>query len=401
MSIKMEPSIESAQAELGLNNGFASDSEVLALFWAKYSSLPKDSREKPSTPALDHIGALRTIAVRQKSRLLQFVLTILPHLTDHNVGLLTNGPLQQWPPVNEHNIDPIKPEPNDVDPTINSNGTLQDVLPLRQADGTLVPGDGGPDGDEFEPMCASPITEESASSADIPSSIEDDTMSSDEDRVYYDGQKWCCQDCHEPVANCDCGTAHLYYLCGICGSDALDMEFCNNCSNCHQSLESPCAECRTPDVSEEDLEDLSELFWDRLEKVWRCGLCFWEVEANSADEGQCHCPSEQSPSLVRRIELAEYPDYGPADSDSSVAGDSTDSEPDSGDEEFVEDDGPFVMNFAHLLAGNYDPFEKVVSPELEAVDAGGEAVAIGGEAMDVGADALATGGEAMDMGGAT
>ncbi|KAL8925677.1 MAG: hypothetical protein Q9208_003360 [Pyrenodesmia sp. 3 TL-2023] len=313
---------------------------------------------------------------------------------------LNNGAQDAEPPMNEPKIDGIKPEPNDVDPTPNSKGTLQDGLPLRPADEILAPSNGGPGDDELEPMCASPVTEESASSADIPSSSEDDTLSSDEDLKYYDGEKWCCQDCHEPVADCNCGTLHTYYACEICDSEALDMEFCTNCSNCHQSLEGPCAECWVPELSEEDMEDLSELFWDRLEQVWRCGLCFWEVEANDENEGHCHCPSEQSPSLLRRIELAEYPDYGPADSDSSGAN-STDSEPDSGDEEFVEDDGPFVLSFAHLLAGNYDPFEKVAPPELEALGTGGAAVATGGEVMDVGADTLATGGEAMDTGGDT
>ena len=42
----------------------------------------------------------------------------------------------------------------------------------------------------------------------------------------------------------------------------------------------------------------------------------------------------------RRIELLCYHEYEPADSDSSGA-ESTDSEPDSEDQAFIEDDGPF------------------------------------------------------------
>lgn len=119
-----------------------------------------------------------------------------------------------------------------------------------------------------------------------------------------------------------------------------------------------CSSCWIPN-SIAGLEDLSELFWDPDDHVWRCALCQWEVEANSYEVGQCHCTTGEG-GYVRRIELAEYPDYEPADSDSSIA-DSTDSEPDSGDEEFIEDDGPFVPSFVNLLAGNYDPFEKMAS----------------------------------------
>ncbi|KAI4192960.1 MAG: hypothetical protein LQ346_004055 [Caloplaca aetnensis] len=393
MSIKAHPSVESAQAKLGLNNGFASDSEVLALFWTKYSSLPKESRGKSSNLAVDYVGALRTITIRQKSRLLLFVLTILPHLTDHNVGLLTNGSLPEWlvyrgaeaesqdavPPVNKPNLDLIKPEPTDTGPTPNSNDTLQDVPPLQKADGTAPLASHDSD-EELEKMRASPFTEESASSADIPSSSDEEPLeylsdsSSDEHRKYYDGQKWRCEACMETLAECYCPDGHSDYQCAICGSDAADMEFCINCSKCHQSLEGPCSECQIPGdpKTEEDTEDPSELFWDDLEQVWRCALCFWEVEANKSNEGYCHCSSEQKPNRLRRIELAEYPDYSPADSDSSVA-DSTDSEPDSGDEEFIEDDGPFISSFVNMLAGNYDPFEKMTSSELEPMDTGGDA----------------------------
>ncbi|KAI4248391.1 MAG: hypothetical protein L6R40_000950 [Gallowayella cf. fulva] len=77
-------------------------------------------------------------------------------------------------------------------------------------------------------------------------------------------------------------------------------------------------------------------------------------------------------STGRCIELSEYPEYGPADSDSSVA-DSTDSEPDSGDDEFVEDDGPFVPGLTNLLAGNYDPFENMALAVPDTVDISADA----------------------------
>ncbi|KAL8653563.1 MAG: hypothetical protein Q9210_002017 [Variospora velana] len=149
------------------------------------------------------------------------------------------------------------------------------------------------------------------------------------------------------------------------------MELCTRCSKCYQSFEGPCSECRILEDSESegDMEDPSELFWDNS----------LEVEANDADEGHCHCVSGQGSDLLRHIELAEYPDFAPADSDSSVP-DSTDSEPDSGDGEFIEDDGPVDSGFATAEQG-------VMGTNGEATtETGGESMATGGEAMDTGDD---------------
>lgn len=50
----------------------------------------------------------------------------------------------------------------------------------------------------------------------------------------------------------------------------------------------------------------------------------------------------QKARTLRGIELSEYLDYGPADSDTSVA-DFSDSERDSEDDAFIDDGGPFFF----------------------------------------------------------
>ena len=73
----------------------------------------------------------------------------------------------------------------------------------------------------------------------------------------------------------------------------------------------------------------------------------------------CSAKSERGgerPRTVRRIELSKRQDYGPADSDISVA-DFSHSEPDSEDDAFIGDGRPFFAGLAHLLANNHDSFE--------------------------------------------
>ena len=59
---------------------------------------------------------------------------------------------------------------------------------------------------------------------------------------------------------------------------------------------------------------------------------------------------------ARRIDLLYYHEYEPADSDSSGS-ESTDSEPDSDDEAFIEDDGPFDPALLTLEPPLYQPDE--------------------------------------------
>lgn len=71
---------------------------------------------------------------------------------------------------------------------------------------------------------------------------------------------------------------------------------------------------------------------------------------------------------VRRIELPPYDEYEPADSDSSGA-EWVDSESDSEDEAFVEDDGPFNPEILTLMrTSEFQDSEVSADKHLEAVD---------------------------------
>lgn len=50
------------------------------------------------------------------------------------------------------------------------------------------------------------------------------------------------------------------------------------------------------------------------------------------------------------IELLYYHDYEPADSDSSWPGSESDYETDSGDESFIDDDGPFDSSVFDMIS---------------------------------------------------
>ncbi|KAL8647991.1 MAG: hypothetical protein Q9226_006196 [Calogaya cf. arnoldii] len=382
---------EGAYTYLRITDRGINDSDVVASSYALYSKLP-EAAKRPSSIFLTYTGALRTIAVHRQSRLLAFVLSILPHLNDHNVGLLTYTPLPPMPkkaavrlqtqdtlPVGIGHIILTEPDTTVRDA---ANGTSQHGghTSNEKEDQTMTPASSGLEENEStSSYCDSPSPiAESASSADIPSSSVDlmDTSSdssgnsSREEGKYYDGQRWRCEECSERLAVCQCPDGCSTYRCALCGSGEADMEFCTYCSRCHNTNKGSCGGCRdVANIDCEEEEDLSTLLWDADDKIWRCALCHGEVEANSDEEGHCHCYTKHDIpvyiglvglvpgySWSRRIELSEYPEYQPADSDSSGA-DPTDSEPDSGDEEFIEDDGPFTPGLLNLLAGNYDPFE--------------------------------------------
>ncbi|KAL8749253.1 MAG: hypothetical protein Q9199_007802 [Rusavskia elegans] len=397
---------EGAYTHLRIADHGINDGDVVASFYALYSKLLAAARGASSASSLTYTRALRTIAIHRQSRLLTFVLTIFPHLNDHNVGLLTYAPLPPMPTrqtagpqihdtlpaVNERIIDLTVPNttgPIAVDGNLHHGGRTSQEETEEDAEA----GDQGVTSassalEEDTSACSDstiPVAE-SASSADVPSSSDDlmDTSSdsSEERGRYYDGQRWRCEECSEPLATCYCPDGSSTYHCTLCGSEDADMQFCDYCSKCHNAKKGPCGGCWAAanknsfegSVASGKEDELSELFWDGFDGIWRCALCHWEVEANSDEEGHCRCPAvgfnNINPSFCRRIELSEYFEYEPADSDSSGA-DSTDSEPDSGDEEFIEDNGPFIPGVLSLLAGNYDPFERtsVCAPQRMDTDA--------------------------------
>ena len=101
-------------------------------------------------------------------------------------------------------------------------------------------------------------------------------------------------------------------MCGTCGRERLD----DGCCNCEES------------------EDEDTIAFDHRDGMWRSTYCHWEVEADNETDGNCRCLNAKGE--LHFIDLSDCLDYEPADSCSSED-DSTDSEPNSDDEGFIDD----------------------------------------------------------------
>lgn len=149
---------------------------------------------------------------------------------------------------------------------------------------------------------------------------------------YFNGHCWTCEKCDEEFleeelkdGKCPCG--HIVCFCDTLAFDS-DEDVCY---------------CGPSPDDDESAEDAPEMAWGEQDGVWRCTGCLWEVEANDENEGYCHCPAKPETDWsksTRCIELLHYDDYKPADSDSSGE-ESVDSEPDSDEEAFIDDDALF------------------------------------------------------------
>ena len=350
------PTEDRAYTRLNIANKEISDGDVVASFYALYSQLRGCSHGAAIQDRMASINALQIIASYRQSRFLNFIVTIVPHLNEHNVGLLTTTPL---PPIPYSSPLQVKEKGASSNATKNSM-----TIDKASATNPHTVSKSGPPSDEDPPENQISSEGHKSSSQDGPiagtennacyvhSTTEDamDTsydLSSKDYGQHYDGQRWRCNECDEPLADCCCldGSAHQ---CATC-AQKLDVDHCATyCSKCHPVEGAPCHGCRIHEGSVNsggsdgpESHQFDELFWDG---VWRCSECLWEVEANGTDTVYCHC------ATTRRIEVSKYPDIIPSDEDCSLA-DSTDTEPDSGDESFIEDDGPFELGTEDLLAG--------------------------------------------------
>ncbi|KAI4110126.1 MAG: hypothetical protein L6R37_000019 [Teloschistes peruensis] len=146
---------------------------------------------------------------------------------------------------------------------------------------------------------------------------------------YFNGNYWVCQECDEEFSEDEledgkCPCAHI--IC-FCDTEAFDPE--TDVCTCEPSS----------DDDGESTEDEPGMAWDSMNGVWRCTDCSWEVEADDENEGYCH--------------WAEW----------------VDSESDSEDEAFVEDDGPFNPEILTLMrTSEFQDSEVSADKHLEAVD---------------------------------
>ncbi|KAL8830099.1 MAG: hypothetical protein Q9191_001623 [Dirinaria sp. TL-2023a] len=307
---------------LEINNANIADGDVVAAFYAAYE---KDE-VGTSVRRRWSIKALETIAHSRQSQLLAFILTVVPHVTQHNVSLLATPP--ESPPARLISTEVIELE-SDNERTVTPASGLDCSMATPDSDDISLP------------------SEESPSSVGSVSTSAGSTESDFDDHIggkFWDGASWRCEECNDELVQGKCPNGDIIDPCRLCGR-AFEGACPALCDNCHKELDAPCLECTNIDATgDEDSSEDCGMIWDELDDVWRCKDCLWEVEANGKDEGQCHCRVDsEAPGaqwFAYPIDLSLYDHYEPADSDSSGS-DSTDSELNSEDEAFIEDDGPF------------------------------------------------------------
>lgn len=151
---------------------------------------------------------------------------------------------------------------------------------------------------------------------------------------FFDRSIWRCEKCFAELVDSKCPNGHIPMRCESCGWQ-LDNGPCQKCLGvcgacAGERSDGKCSKCGESEESEE--EDV--IVWDEGENLWRCIYCQWEVEAENETDGNCHCLNDKGEAHF--IDLSDCLDYEPADSCSSED-DSTDLEPDSDDEGFIDD----------------------------------------------------------------
>ena len=317
-----------AYERIGIKDPSIPDGDVVAAFQATYSQETLVS----GTKQLWLVKALQVISHHRQSRLLEFILTIVPYLTTDNVRILAKAPpsspsagssanINNKQPIHGSNRTNITDGEGAFDPP-NATVAIAMLASSQSSNGEL---NIAPTSSPLESTTSAvdddmSIYSEEASSTGAPSR-EESSVDSDFDEPiegkYWDGMSWRCEECIEEIVDGKCPNGHIISSCRLCG---YDVEAGN---------------CTFKRNEDESIVEDADMVWDDGDEIWRCTTCLWEIEANSEDEGQCHCRIDPDEPLqpfpmttpTGRIELLYYPNYEPADSDSSGP-ESVDSEPD-------------------------------------------------------------------------
>ena len=129
-------------------------------------------------------------------------------------------------------------------------------------------------------------------SSGIPLSEEDSADSDFDEPIggrYWNGHSWRCEECNKELVQGKCPNGDIINPCKNCGRDFQSDACSTYCDECHAGLQEPCCACGPADYVEQDKHDGIRMVWDTMDEVWRCTVCSWEVEANSEEEGHCHC----------------------------------------------------------------------------------------------------------------
>ena len=277
-----------AYKRINIKHTSISDGDVVAAFYDVYSNVRSTST----------IKALGCISEARQSQLLAFVLTIIPHLTQENVALLTTRPqlpnhigssgkvkveetngLSNSSPDNNIESEVQHPDPL-VSPTV-ARSTSQASITSSESEI-----------DVYSAESISTISQETTSSG-IPMSEEDSADSDFDEPIggrYWDRQSWRCEECNDELVDGKCPNGDAINPCMVCGRDFAPGACARVCDECHEVLQESCSACAQNDtLNEQGTNEEAILAWDDRDGVWRCTTCQWEVEANNEEEGQCHC----------------------------------------------------------------------------------------------------------------
>ena len=275
------------------------DGDVVVAFWA--------------SSAAAKAQALKVIAHHRQSKWLAFIRTVLPHLTHQNVALLASQDSSTATSSSPKNVKlegkNVKVEGNKVK-TEGSSGPSKLNAATNSQSGTQHPnvslttakeksnGDIAMNLASPNDGATTPSEDNVSTYSDSTSTLanEEDSADSDIDaRIggkYWNGHSWRCEECDDELVDGKCPNSHLINPCKNCGRDFQPDACSRYCDECHAGLQEQCSACGPEAHKEQDTSDGTKMVWDDNNEVWRCTVCSWEIEANSEEEGQCHCGAE-------------------------------------------------------------------------------------------------------------
>ena len=340
--------LQSAYHTLGIINGESSIDEDVGVVYYKRSRCF-------GYVSICSRDALVVIAEARRSRFLRFLASIGEHLNEKNIAVLAD---KTFPP---------SPEPRNVGECLTTT-----EIPEMKSAASSNPGNVGEESVAAQSVAEEPvggqssesldrestesemevdafgdpvIREESPSEPKSPSSPEasisscngssaDSDFSEEVSGLFFDRSVWRCEECFSMLVDGKCPDGHELRRCMSCGWQ-LDNGRCQRCVGMcgacgGASIDNQCDSCGTVEESGDD----DTIAFDERDGLWRCIYCSWEVEADNATDGNCHCLNDKNQAHF--IDLSDFLDYEPADSCSSED-DSSDSEMNSDDERFIDD----------------------------------------------------------------
>ena len=288
---------------IGVRDSSIPDGDVAAAFYTAYSHQRNIPNGKGNS--FWPMKSLNMITNDRQSQLLAFVQAMIPHLTKENVSILvskttpariteSSTPTKDETASNERGSPSLKtpniavrvsPKPFIFSSPANSTSSKQ--RPTKTIN--ISDSDDGTASDQ--PEDASNF---SSDLSDGSSSYDDSNVSETSEPAggkFWNGEFWCCKVCNEELdEEGNCYDDHTMNPCRYCGKDFEPVSCSKFCIECHGELPTPCSICNKDEASdEEEATEAMQMVWDDRDDVWRCTTCMWEVEANSENEGQCHC----------------------------------------------------------------------------------------------------------------